>query len=93
MQKLQSADGYLLWASQETNKFILWTKRKTVIVTLCGTHSYNLNVKTSYPIPSGQYEIVIDIFERHEQNLTATDAVSSIDHASDVIHSDVLDII
>jgi len=91
MQKLQAADGYLLRASQETNKFTLWTKRKTSIVKLCGMHSYNLNWKTSYPIPYGEYEIGIDVFERHEQNLTAIDAVSSIDHASDVIHSDVLD--
>jgi hypothetical protein len=92
MQNIQATDGYLLRASQETNKFTLWTKRKTSIVKLCVTHSYNLNWKTSYPIPYGQYEIGIDVFEGHEQNLTAIDAnVSSIDHASDVIHSDVLD--
>jgi hypothetical protein len=92
MQMLQATDCYSLWASQETNKFTLWTKRKTVIFKLCSTHSYSVNLKTSYPVPYRQYEIRIDVFDRHEANLTANDAtVSSTDHASDVIRSDVLD--
>jgi hypothetical protein len=52
------------------------------------------SLENFFPHPIRKYEIRTDKLERHEKNLTATDAiVCSTDHASDVIHSNVLDII